>query len=176
MNSWSTELVVAVVCGLLALASLTLAGVAARTSARTRRELEEARAESRALTARVAALEHEARREVPPAHRVVPVLEGRVHEGRVHEGELPTVTIDGRIDGRLFADLVARESVVKAAGLAHGLRRALDPATRNRIRFEARQEVKRARRQRKADLRAALRDHREAEREAMAAEDSEDAA
>ena len=43
--------------------------------------------------------------------------------------------------GALFADLVLRETVVKAASLAHGVRRALDPETRNRIRFEMRREV-----------------------------------
>ncbi len=51
-----------------------------------------------------------------------------------------------------------RESVVQAASLVAGLRRALAPETRNRIRFEMRQEVKRARRQRRADLRQARRE------------------
>lgn len=69
-----------------------------------------------------------------------------------------TVTaVPSRIDGRLFADIVARESVVKAAGLAHGLRRALSAESRNRMRFEFRREVKRSRKQRRADLKAALR-------------------
>jgi hypothetical protein len=62
-----------------------------------------------------------------------------------------------RIGGALFADLVLRESVVTAASLAHGLRRALAPETRNRIRFEMRRELRRARKQRRADLRAARR-------------------
>ena len=63
-----------------------------------------------------------------------------------------------RIDGRLFADIVLREAVVRAASLAHGVRRALAPENRNRIRFEMRREVKRSRRQRRADLKAARRD------------------
>ena len=63
-----------------------------------------------------------------------------------------------RIDGRLFADIVLREAVVRAASLAHGVRRALAPETRNRIRFEMRREVKRSRKQRRADLKAARRD------------------
>jgi hypothetical protein len=63
-----------------------------------------------------------------------------------------------RIDGRLFADIVLREAVVRAASLAHGVRRAMAPETRNRIRFEMRREVKRSRRQRRADLKAARRD------------------
>ena len=62
-----------------------------------------------------------------------------------------------RVDGPLFADLVLRESVVQAASLAAGLRRALAPETRNRIRFEMKREVKRARKQRRSDLRDARR-------------------
>ena len=53
------------------------------------------------------------------------------------------------IDRALFADLVLRETVVKAASLAHGVRRALAPETRNRIRFEMRREIRRARKQRR---------------------------
>jgi hypothetical protein len=62
------------------------------------------------------------------------------------------------IDRAAFADTVLRETVVKAASLAHGVRRGLAPATRNRIRFEMKQEVRRARRQRRADLKQAQRD------------------
>ena len=58
----------------------------------------------------------------------------------------------------LFADIVLRETVVQAASLAAGLRRALAPEVRNRIRFEMRREVKRARKQRRAELREARRD------------------
>lgn len=65
--------------------------------------------------------------------------------------------VPARIDGKLFADIVARESVIKAAGLAHGVRRALSAENRNRIRFEMKREVKRSRKQRRADLKAALR-------------------
>lgn len=61
------------------------------------------------------------------------------------------------VSGPLFADLVLRESVVQAASLAAGLRRALAPEVRHRIRFEMRREVKRARKQRRADLREARR-------------------
>ena len=45
-----------------------------------------------------------------------------------------------------------RESLVKAASLGYGVRRALAPETRNRIRFEMKREVKRSRRQRRAEL------------------------
>lgn len=58
----------------------------------------------------------------------------------------------------VFADMVLRETAVQATTLAAGLRRALSPEVRHRIRFEMRREVKRARKQRRADLRAARRD------------------
>lgn len=64
-----------------------------------------------------------------------------------------------RIDGRLFADIVLRETAVKAASLGAGVRRALAPETRNRIRFEMRREVKRARKQRRAELKDLRREH-----------------
>jgi hypothetical protein len=63
-----------------------------------------------------------------------------------------------RLDGPAFADIVLKETVVKAASLAHGVRRGLAPAARNRIRFEMKQEVRRARKQRRSDLKAAQRD------------------
>jgi hypothetical protein len=67
----------------------------------------------------------------------------------------------------LFADIVLRETVVQTASLFHGVRRALSPETRNRIRFEMRREVKRSRKQRRADLRAARREWEARQRAAM---------
>lgn len=71
------------------------------------------------------------------------------------------------IDGRLFTDIVARETVVKAAGWTHGLRRALTPESRNRIRFAVRQETRRAGRERRAEIKQALREFRARERAAV---------
>ena len=75
-----------------------------------------------------------------------------------------------RPDGAAFADVVLRETVVKAASLVHGVRRGLAPATRNRIRFEMKQEVRRSRKQRRSDLRAAQHDLRARQRAALAAD------
>ena len=81
------------------------------------------------------------------------------------------------IDGRLFADIVARETVVMAASWTHGLRRALSAETRNRIRFQVRQETKQAGRERKAEVKQALREHRARRRDAgFVAEVGEDVA
>jgi hypothetical protein len=68
------------------------------------------------------------------------------------------------IDGRLFADIVARETVVKAASWTHGLRRALSAENRNRIRFHVRQETRRAGRERRAETKQALREFRARQR------------
>lgn len=76
------------------------------------------------------------------------------------------------LDGPAFADIVLKETVVKAASLVHGVRRGLDPATRNRIRFEMKQEVRRSRKQRRADLKAAQRDLHAQQRAALAEEAS----
>ncbi|MCF6377438.1 hypothetical protein L2K70_07460 [Nocardioides KLBMP 9356] len=73
------------------------------------------------------------------------------------------------IDGRLFVDVVARETVVKAASWTAGVRRALAPETRNRIRFHVRQETRRAGRERRAETKQALREFRARERAAAAA-------
>ena len=73
-----------------------------------------------------------------------------------------------RLDAPTFADIVVKETVVKAASLAHGVRRGLAPAARNRIRFEMKQEVRRARKQRRADLKAAQRELHTRQRRSLA--------
>ena len=70
----------------------------------------------------------------------------------------------------VFADIVLREGVVQAASLFQGLRRALAPETRNRIRFHVRQEVKRSRKQRRSELREVRREWAARQRAAMGAE------
>ena len=88
-----------------------------------------------------------------PAAQAPPVAESDTaafvitQVGTPREDDAPPagpVPVARPIDGRLFTDIVARETVVKAAGWTHGLRRALSPETRNRIRFEVRQETRRA--------------------------------
>jgi len=87
---------------------------------------------------------------------------------RVAERDRGRVPVAQPIDGRLFADIVARETVVKAASWTHGLRRALSPEARNRIRFEVRQGTRRAGRERRAEMKQALREFRAREREDVA--------
>jgi hypothetical protein len=120
------------------------------------------------------------------ASRAAPGSGGSARQGARSAGDAPAVTVPEttfvitdvgaqqseatpdvptRIEGRLFADIVARETVVKVGGIAHGLRRAASPEVRNRIGFEMRREVRRARRQRRADLKEAMRDLRRRQRD-----------
>ena len=78
-----------------------------------------------------------------------------------------------RLDVPSFADIVVKETVVKAAALAHGVRRGLAPATRNRIRFEMKQEVRRARKQRRTDFKAARRERHARQRRVTAGDAGE---
>lgn len=70
-----------------------------------------------------------------------------------------------------FVDILLRESLIRTASIAAGLRRALAPEVRNRIRFEMKREVKRSRKQRKADLKQARREWQARQRAAVAAPD-----
>lgn len=153
--------------GVLAVLVITLTAALLRTRSRTRRELDAARAESARLRAQVDEIER-VLADRPTAAR--PSTEYTITElGTVVDPLTPP-----RVDQALFADLVLRETVVKAASLAHGVRRALAPESRNRIRFEVRREVRRSRKQRRADLREARRDWETRQRAGMS--DDEDAA
>lgn len=156
--------------------ALVIALIRARAAAE--REREAARSASRTvddLRAEVAEIQ---RRLAPPAPDARPDAAGSeyviTHLGdedaspRHAAGEAP------RVEPALFADLVLRESVVRAASLAHGIRVALAPETRNRIRFEVRREVRRARKQRRTETRLARRALALRQREAQ--QDDEDAA
>ncbi len=123
-----------------------------RVRTRTAEQLESARAEAALLRAQVDEIER--RLATPTSVEDHEYVITRLGEDVPIEKDVPTPTLPGP----LFADLVLRESVVQAASLASGLRRALASETRNRIRFEMKREVKRARKQRRADLRQARRD------------------
>jgi hypothetical protein len=152
-EQWSVPAwaVVALAAALLLLV-VGLAVAQRRGRSRTRRELEAARADALALRAQVDEIER--RLATPAPSPVADTTEYVI----THLGEEPDPAPVPTVAAPLFADLVLRESVVQAASLAHGLRRALAPEMRNRIRFEMRREVKRSRKQRRADLKAARRE------------------
>lgn len=134
----------------------------------------------RRVEARLAALESR-----PSVEQIVPQpSRDQGPDGAVAEATAPSPTIEASefvitrlgsepdepvpaMEARLFADVVLRESVVKAASWAYGVRRGLSPANRNRIWFEMRREVKRARKDRKAEEREAIREYRARRRAAV---------
>ncbi len=136
----------ALTCGLLVARALR------RVRTRTAEELALARAEAAALRAHVEDIERRLSASVSAEdHEYLITRLGAEAPGESRDPAPP-------VSGPLFADLVLRESVVQAAALASGLRRALAPEMRHRIRFEMKREVKRARKQRRVDLRQARRE------------------
>jgi hypothetical protein len=158
----------------LALVVLLLLVALAALRRGTSRRIEAARAEAAELRARLDRLEQERQRPEPPTPAEPPAV--RVdQEYRITEvGEPAEEPV--RLERAVFADHVLREGVIRLGSLAHGLRRALDAETRNRIRFEMRREVKRARRQRRAEQREAYRDWRARQRDALTDDDLRDSA
>jgi hypothetical protein len=162
------------VAAALAVVTLALAVASLRGRSRHRRDLAATRAEVEALRSQLEQVEralNAPKREPRPAPQYQitdlgqPESQETARPARAEAGEIT--------DRALFADLVLRETVVRAASVAHGVRRALAPETRNRIRFEVRREIRRARKQRRADLKAARRDWETRQRSAV---DDEDAA
>jgi hypothetical protein len=152
-----TALVILLAC--VAAAAAVTATVALLALRRARQESARERA---ALGERVEALESRLREPAP-----APVARAE-HEfvitrlGEPEEAATPAVgpAVQVRLPAPAFADAVLRETVVQTASLVHGVRRALAPETRNRIRFEMRREVKRSRKARKAEVKEALREYR----------------
>ncbi|MDO9378557.1 MAG: hypothetical protein Q7T56_06890 [Nocardioidaceae bacterium] len=160
----------AVLATLVALLLLVVLLVVAlvRSRTRTTAALEAARADAVALAAQVDAIE---RRLAEPVVRTdeteyVVTMLGRDDPDAPDVDERTPAPV---VPAPLFADLVLREGVVQAASLAAGLRRALAPEMRHRIRLEMRREVKRARKQRRADLRQAKREFEARQRGDVAA-------
>ena len=147
---------------LLGVTVLALLVLRSRDARRAAAERERHQADTRALQQQMSAIQRRLDRPAPREDREHVIT--RLGEGEDDQA-LPVRTgqhrgTPERIDGRLFADIVARETVVKAASWTHGLRRALTPESRNRIRFAMRQESKRTRKARKVEQREALREYR----------------
>ncbi|NYE38392.1 hypothetical protein F4692_003540 [Nocardioides cavernae] len=167
----SSEQVVLVAAGVVALVALLLA-------LRAQRRASAAEASAAALGERLALLERPVTAPTPSAPSAAPDGDDVAHyliTSIAPDVEEPAsaVPVARPIDGRLFADIVARETVVKAASWTHGLRRALSPESRNRIRFAARQEARRSTRERRAEMKQALREFRARERAAVRAATSD---
>lgn len=136
--------------GALALLALVLLVALLRLRARTAGELARARTAAEELRRRLDRLEQQ---QVRPE---VPVVRDEREYSITRFGDDADETAP--VPRAVFADTVLREGVIRLGSLAHGVRRALGPEARNRIRFEMRREVRRARKQRRADSRAAQRE------------------
>jgi hypothetical protein len=174
----TTDQAVLLAVGVLALSCAAVLVALLVVTMRTRTSLRDTEAEVRALRARVDELEGR------PAARAADVA-GATEANRAR-GPVPAefvITDLGRdrrdphpqeqpahLEPPAFADIVLKETVVKAASLAHGVRRGLSPATRHRIRFEMKQEVRRSRKQRRTDRKAVQRDTHARQRAALAEE------
>jgi hypothetical protein len=166
MQEWIVPVALGAVTALVLVLVVTLA----RTRSRTRDQLLAAQTEAAALRAQVEEIE----RRLSAQAQAGPDQTDYVITRLGHDTPDPDpAATPSRIDGQLFTDLVLRETVVKAAALAHGVRRGLAPEVRNRIRFEMRREVQRARKQRRADLKEALREFRARERADLAEREDE---
>jgi len=157
----TTEQAWLVVVGAVALVSLVLALLSERRARRAERHVA-------ALADRLALLESPLASAPQPAVDDATVgtyvITGVGADEVAQPGPAEQAPVAAPIDGRLFTDIVARETVVKAASWTHGLRRALSAESRNRIRFHVRQETRRAGRERRAETKQALREYRARQR------------
>lgn len=172
----TSEQVLLAAAGLVALVALL---VAVRARGRAAR----AEASAAALAERVSLLESPVASAPPPVddagvdtYVITGVGTDHAAPVAVEQGPVDRAAVAVPIDGRLFTDIVARETVVKAAAWTHGLRRALSAENRDRIRFQVRQETRRAGRERRAETKQALREFRARQRADLGGRVGEDVA
>ncbi len=142
-----------VLIGCIAAVLLVLAGLLAlvlRSRAESRRQLAAALAET-------AELQQAPRRAVRAARA------GRRERSGAGRGAAYVITDAGEprpepnVPDRLVLSATVGEPLVKVVSFGHGVRRALSPESRNRIWFEMRREVRRARKQRRREMKEAWR-------------------
>jgi hypothetical protein len=76
------------------------------------------------------------------------------------------------VSSRAVLSVTVGEPLVRLVAFGYGVRRALSAENRNRIAFEMRREVRRARKDRRRELKAARRSAQAARREALAEEEA----
>lgn len=156
--------------GVLVLISLVAVLLALRARRAARRRLEEAEASEAELRERLEALEKRLAPAEPVGRRRREAAEREyVITSLGEDGEPAEVeqVVQRTLTAPAFADAVFRETVVHGAALVHGVRRALSPEVRFKIRYEMHREVKRARKDRKSEMREALREYRARQRAAV---------
>jgi len=151
-----------VLIGCIAVVLLVLAGLLAlvlRSRAESRRQLTSALAETAELRQRLDDLSEQ--------------LEGAVVAPRAQVADPAYVITDAgeprpepTVPDRVVLSATMGAPLVKVVSFGHGLRRALSAESRNRIRFEARREVRRSRKQRRREMKEAWRRAQAEERSA----------
>ncbi len=142
-----------VLIGCAAAVLLVLAAVLAivlRSRAESRRELAAALAETAELRRRLDTLAEQLEQSSALERAASAEAAYVITDAGAHRPE-PTVS------DRVVLSATVGEPLVKAVSFGHGVRRALSAESRNRIWFEMRREVRRARKQRRRDLKEALR-------------------
>jgi len=135
-------------------------GRTTRAGAAHEAELAAARADLAALRARLEELE--AARAAAPA---TPPTEYLITSAPAAGDRRPAPP---EVPARSVVSVSLAEPLLKTVALAHGVCRALSPESRNRIGFEMRREVKRARKERRRAVRQARREAHAADRAALA--------
>ncbi|QZY30495.1 hypothetical protein [Nocardioides coralli] len=158
-----------------ALVALGLTVALVRLRGRTRREVAAARAEAAELRERLERLERLEGRERPAVEAPTLVTGHEFRITRVGEPE-PEEAPPPQLERAVFADLLLRESVIRVGSLAHGVRRALSAESRNRIGFEMKREVRRARKQRRLEQRLAWREWQARERSRVSDDELQESA
>jgi len=89
-----------------------------------------------------------------PGYTITSMAGGTADAGaaRSPAAEASEVAAAPSVTGGRVLSVAVGESVVRLLSLGHGVRRALSAENRNRIRFEVRREVRRARRSRRDEL------------------------
>ncbi len=151
-------LITAAVLALLLVGTLL---VVRRDRARMRRELAVARVQAEELRARLETYERdlsELTRTVTENHSSYLITDAGLEKAQ--DRAQPNVP------DRLVLSATLGEPLVKVVSLGHGVARALSAESRNRIWFEMRREVRRARKQRRREMKEAWRQMRAEERSA----------
>ena len=140
---------------LAALAAITVLVLAALgwsliDRARLRREVRRSEVDLQTLNERMDQLAEEAER-ARMAAATAPVAP---------QTEYLITSVGEPVPDRVVLSTTVGEPLVKAIAFGYGVRRALSPETRNRIAFEMKREVRRARKQRRREEKAAVREAR----------------
>ena len=155
-----------VLIGCVAALVMVLVGLLAmvlRSRAESRRQLAAAMAETAELRRRIDALSEQLER----ASAIERAAATQVAEAAYVITDAGNPRPEPTVPDRVVLTATVGEPLVKAVSFGHGVRRALSAESRNRIWFEMRREVRRARKQRRREMKEAWRRMRAEERAAQ---------